>query len=153
LAVSSFAEIEQEFIRRAHGMVYCSCATIDTRQRPRSRVLHPIWEGAIGWVATGRGSLKARHLIGHPFVSLAYISDPIRPLYVDCRARWEEDENTKRRIWELFSTTPPPLGYDPSRFWGTPANPAYGLLKLAPWRICVADLLEPQNVKVWREGA
>lgn len=150
MEVSSFAEIEQEFINRAHTMVYCCCATIDTRQRPRSRVLHPIWEGATGWIATGRGSLKSRHLAGNPFVLLAYIADPVRPLYIDCRARWEEDEATKLRIWELFRTTAPPLGYDPSRFWGTAVNPAYGVLKLTPWRLCLADLLQPQNVKVWR---
>jgi Pyridoxamine 5'-phosphate oxidase len=150
LEFSSFAEIEQEFVQRAHEMVYCCCATVDTRQRPRSRVLHLIWEGAIGWVATGRGSLKAKHLLGNPFVSLAYIADPLRPLYVDCRANWEEDDTTKTRIWELFRTTPPPLGYDPARFWGAAANPAYGLLKLTPWRIYIADLLQPQNVKVWR---
>jgi hypothetical protein len=150
LKVNTVAEIEQEFVHRAHTMVYCCCATIDTRQRPRSRVLHPIWEGATGWIATGRGSLKSRHLVSNPFVSLAYIADPVRPLYVDCHARWEEDEATRLRIWELFRTTAPPLGYDPSRFWGTASNPAYGVLKLAPWRICLADLVQPQNVRVWR---
>jgi hypothetical protein len=149
LEVGSFAEIEPEFLRRAHTMVYCCCATIDTRQRPRTRVLHPIWEGSTGWIATGRASLKSKHLVRSPFVSLAYIADPVRPLYVDCRAQWEEDEATKRRIWDLFKTTPPPLGYDPSRFWGNASNPSYGALRLTPWRICVADLFRPQNIRVW----
>jgi len=149
LDVSSFAEIQGEFVRRVHAMVYCSCATIDVHQRPRSRVLHPIWDGATGWVATGRNSLKSRHLAGNPFVSLAYIADPVRPVYVDCCARWEDDDTTKRRTWELFKATSPPLGYDPARFWGSADNPAYGVLKLTPWRICLADLLQPENVKVW----
>jgi len=150
LEVGSFAEIEEEFVRRAHTMVWCNCATIDPRQRPRSRVLHPIWEGTTGWIATGRNSPKSRHLQQNSFVSLAYIADPLRPVYVDCRAQWEEDAATKQRIWELFKGTAPPLGYDLSRFWGNVANPAYGVLRLAPWRIQLADLLQPQNVKVWR---
>lgn len=32
--VSSFAEIEAEFIRRAHSIVWCTCTTVDTRGRP-----------------------------------------------------------------------------------------------------------------------
>lgn len=150
--VPSFAEIEQEFIQRAHTIVYCSCATIDTRGRPRARVLHPIWEGATGWIATGRNSPKSRHLAQNSFVALAYIADPLRPIYVDCRAHWEDDVATRERIWALFKSAAPPLGYDPARFWGSTGNPAYGLLRLAPWRIELADLLQPNNVKVWRSS-
>jgi hypothetical protein len=30
-------------------------------------------------------------------------------------------------------------------------SPSYGVLKLTPWHICVADLLQPQNIRVWRD--
>jgi hypothetical protein len=36
---------------------WCNAATVDRKDRPRSRVLHPIWEVIdtypIGWIATG----------------------------------------------------------------------------------------------------
>ncbi len=33
-----------EFLDIAHRIVWASVATVDRRDRPRSRVLHPIWE-------------------------------------------------------------------------------------------------------------
>jgi len=110
----TFAEIEREFIERVHAEVWCSAATVDSQQRPRSRVLHPIWEGATGWIAPTRHSLKSMHLAAHPYLSLAYMHDPFKPVYVECGAVWDDDPHTKRRVWELFKQAPPPLGYDPA---------------------------------------
>jgi hypothetical protein len=42
--VATFADIETEFIRRVHRVVWCNVATLDSQNRPRSRILHPIWE-------------------------------------------------------------------------------------------------------------
>lgn len=148
--VNTFAEIEAEFIQRAHSAVWCNCATVDTQQRPRSRVLHPIWEGATGWIATRPATPKASHLARNPYVSLAYIADPFKPVYVECRATWEEDMATKQRIWNLFKDAPPPLGYDPGLIWDSAENPDYGLLRLTPWRIKLYDLLDQSNIKVWQ---
>ena len=117
MRVSSFADVEAEFIKRAHTAVWCSVATVDTKNRVRSRVLHPIWEGSNGWVATMRHSLKATHLAHNPYVSLAYLADPIKPLYADCTAEWQDDPADKRRVWEMFPSAPPPLGYDPALSW------------------------------------
>src|SRR5689334_7604691 len=113
MTVTSYAELQDEFIAAAHKMVWCSVATIDTRNRVRSRILHPIWEGETGWVGVRRQSLKARHIAHNPYVSLAYISDIVHPVYADCRAEWEDSLELKRHVWELFRTAPPPLGYDP----------------------------------------
>ncbi|MFN8452110.1 MAG: hypothetical protein U0521_26830 [Anaerolineae bacterium] len=52
MRVTDFSEIEGEFIRRVHTMVWCSVASVDSQGRPRSRILHPIWEGATGWIGT-----------------------------------------------------------------------------------------------------
>jgi general stress protein 26 len=132
--VTSFAEIEQEFIEKVHKRVWCNATTIDTQNRPRSRTLHPIWEGSTGWVMTGRQTLKTKHLARNPYISLAYIdiADPFNPVYAECRAEWVDELAEKQRIKDLFASTPPPLGYD----LGLEAdNPDYGLLKLIPWRI------------------
>ena len=50
--VAAFEEIEGEFLARVARVVWCSLATADARDRVRSRVVHPIWEGATGWVAS-----------------------------------------------------------------------------------------------------
>jgi general stress protein 26 len=139
LKVASFAEIEGEFIERVHSIVWCSVATVDRRGRPRSRLLHPIWEGATGWIATARNSLKAKHLSQNPHVSLAYVADTAKPVYADCVAVWEEDSAEKRRVWAMYQAAPPPLGYDPAPFFHSPDHPDFGLLKLTPWRIELYD--------------
>src|SRR5687768_12063254 len=113
MQITNFSEIESEFIQRVHTMVWCSVATIDSQQRPRSRILHPIWEGATGWILTHPTSHKARHLARSSYVSLAYITDVMKPVYADCRAAWIDDLDQKKRVWELFKTAPEPLGYDP----------------------------------------
>src|SRR5947209_6972856 len=131
----TFAEIETEFIQRVHSTVWCSAATIDSKQRPRSRILHPIWEGSTGWIITHRDSHKAGHLVKNPYVSLAYIKDTMKPTYVDCLTEWVEDVAQKQRIWDLFKNTPQPLGYDPAQDFISPDHPRCGLLKLIPWRL------------------
>jgi general stress protein 26 len=133
--VTSFAEIEGDFIQRVQRMVWCNVATIDSQGRPRSRVLHPIWEGSTGWIATRRHTPKANHLTHNAFVSLSYVADPVKPVYVDCHATWVADAETKRRVWNLFAAAAPPLGHDPAPILGSWAFANYGVLKLSPWRI------------------
>jgi hypothetical protein len=151
--VTHFSEIEAEFIERVHQMVWCSVATIDSQQRPRSRILHPIWEGSTGWIATHPDSLKAAHLARNPYVSLAYITDAMKPVYADCKSEWVADLDEKRRIWALFKSTPAPLGYDPAQDFISPESERFGLLKLTPWRIDLVTFPAPsfeEGTKVWR---
>lgn len=150
MKVASFAEIEEEFIRRVHTMVLCSAATVDTQGRPRSRVLHPIWEGATGWIGTHRNSFKARHLANNPYISLAYIADPNNPVYADCRAEWVDDAAVKQHVWDLFKNAPPPLGYDPGT---TFSMDEFGVLKLTPWRIDIVSfpsVSHDAGTRTWR---
>src|SRR6476620_7354711 len=114
MEVTHFSELEAEFTQRVCTMVWCNVATIDSKQRPRSRILHPIWEGSTGWIATHRNSYKSSHLAHNPYVSLAYITELFKPVYVDCTAEWIEDLDQKYRIWERFKNAPPPLGFDPA---------------------------------------
>jgi general stress protein 26 len=150
MKVASFSEIESEFIERVHSMVWCSAATVDTKDRVRSRLMHPIWEGSTGWLATMRHSLKARHLAHNPYISLADIADVLRPVYADCLAEWEDDRPTKRRVWEMFCSAPPPLQYNLGAFFGSVESPEFGLVRLSPWRIELYDIVKPENRKVWR---
>lgn len=150
MRIASFATIADEFLERVNKMVWCNVATIDTQGRPRSRILHPLWQGEVGWITTRRGSPKEKHLEAHPFVSLAYIADVVKPVYVDCRAVWVEDPIIKQHIWQLLQTTPPPLGFDPAPIYGSVDNPEFGLLRLTPWRIEVTSVAPvPAERKIW----
>jgi general stress protein 26 len=153
MKVASFDEIAEEFQKRVARIAWCSVATIDRKGRPRQRILHPIWEGTTGWIATGPDSHKAKHLAKNPYVSLSYWDPQHQQVYVDAKAEWVSDMTSKRRIWDLYKNTPPPLGYDPQIIWqGGVDDPGYGLLKLTPWRIelyGLGDLATQQPPRVW----
>jgi general stress protein 26 len=144
-----FEHIEREFSRRVREIMWCSAATVDRHNRVRSRVLQPIWEGSTGWVASCRYSLKSEHLSHNPYLSLTYIDDPYTPIYVDCLAQWVDDLPVKRRIWHLFCTLP--QGYDLTQFHAGPDSPRFGILKLTPWRIELANLFAES--RIWRAPA
>lgn len=162
MEIKDFAEIEADFLQRVRSMVWCSVATVDSRQRPRSRILHPIWEivaeysRAVGWIGTHRDSFKSGHLRRNPYVSLAYITDIMTPVYADCRAEWVDDLAEKQRVWDLFKNTPPPVGYDPSVDFIRPDHANFGLLKLTPWRIALVSFPAPSHAegqRIWRNSA
>jgi general stress protein 26 len=150
--VMTFAEIEQEFHQRVCTVVWCNCATIDAAGRPRSRVLHPLWEGATGWVTTKRSTPKIKQIAANPFCSLAYIQDPFKPVYVECRAVLDDDLTTRQRIWELCRNTPEPVGFDPAAIWGEIEDPGNVLLRLSPWRIELNDFSGPPRTIIWRSA-
>jgi general stress protein 26 len=135
MEVLSFADMQSEFMERIQSAVYCSMATVDLKGRPRSRILHPIWDGPSGWVISWPESHKARHLEHNPYVSLAYIQDIKKPVYIDALAEWIDDDGEKQRIWNLHQMTPSPLGFDPQPHYGTIHHPYFGLLRFTPWRI------------------
>ncbi len=154
MEIADFSHIEAEFIGRVHSIVWCSVATVDGKGRPRSRILHPIWEGSTGWIGTHRSSHKARHIDRNPYLSLAYIKDVFKPVYVDCTAEWIDDLDQKQRIWDLFKTTPEPLGYDPAIDFIRYDHEDFGLLRLTPWRIDLVTFPAPSfdaGTQVWRK--
>lgn len=154
MEVSDFAEIEEEFERRVRRIVWAAVATVDRKGRPRSRILHPVWEGTTGWIATGRQSFKAKHLAQTPYVSLSYWDPQHEMVFAECSAEWADDQVAKDHAWELIKSQPEPYGYDPAMFWpGGPADPMFGALKLTPWRIelySIRDLVQGAAGKVWR---
>jgi general stress protein 26 len=152
--VGSFADIKQEFKMRVERIIWCSVTTVDRSGRPRSRLLHPLWEGSTGWIMTGRNSFKGKHLAANPHVSCSYWDPQHQQVFADCVASWEDDPSEKERVWELFKTTPEPMGYNPELFWrGGPSDPTFGALKLSPWRIelwSLQDMMSGKEPRVWR---
>ena len=153
---ASFAEFEQDFLQFTSEIVWCTVTTVDPQGRPRSRILHPLWQMIdglpVGWVFTNKSPLKARHLAANPHVACSYWSPAQNTVMIDCVADWVEDAATKRQIWDLFMTTPPPLGYD-LRAFGVPGpdSPAFTPLRLDPWRVQVLRFAGFGNrPRMWR---
>ena len=111
--VATFDELAAEFHRRVSRIVWCTLATVAPDGTPWTRVLHPIWEASTGWIATTRHGLKARHLAREPRVSLTYRDAAQDVVTVHATAAWADDPPTRERVWQLYLTTPPPLGYHP----------------------------------------
>jgi hypothetical protein len=151
MEIVQFEDIQAEFMARAQHAVYCNVATVDPKGRPRSRVMHVVWDGPIGWVITAPWSHKGGHIAANPYVSLAYISHPMKPVYADCTAAWVQDTAEKQRVWELHKTIPPPLGFDPADGYGTIEHKDFGLLQFTPWRIELAEL--GSESWIWRPSS
>lgn len=135
-----FSEVAPAFVDIAHRIVWCTVATVDGDGRPWTRVLHPIWEwdGAAltGWIATSPSSPKARHLEVRPELSLTYWDATHDTASATCRASWGSTAD-EEMLWERFSSTPMPLGYDPRIIpgWDSPAAETFGALRLNPYRL------------------
>jgi hypothetical protein len=131
------------FVKMAHEIVWCSVATVDTKGRPRSRVLHPMWEWdgkqLTGWIMTGPTPTKRAHLAKTPFVSCNYWAPTQDTCIAECHAAWASDDATRTRIWNFFKNGPAPVGYDPTIIpgWTSPTAPSFAVLRLDPWRLRV----------------
>ena len=155
--MTTLAEIAPTFVEIAHRIVWVSVATVDGAGRPRSRVLHPIWEwdGAslVGWIATDPTSPKATHLAAHPQVSMTYWDAQHDHATADCETSWHNDDASTARLWRSFEEAPPPLGYDPRIIpqWasGLP-NERFGALRLEPVRLRTFEMGAPPTVRTWK---
>jgi hypothetical protein len=142
--VSPLADVAPAFVEMAHRIVWASVATVDTEGRPRTRILHPIWdwdgEELSGWIATGPTPIKRAHLAAHPDVSLSYWSPSHDTASAECTTEWFLDDDTCALVWELFKDAPPPVGYDPAIIpvWTEgPTSDAFATLRLSPYRLRV----------------
>jgi hypothetical protein len=141
--MTQLSDVAPAFVEMAHRIVWCSVATVDRKGRPRSRVLHPIWDwdgtDLVGWVGTAPTPLKRAHLDRHPHVSLNYWEPSQDNAVAECGATWFFDDETRTRLWQRYCEAPPPLGYDPAIIpgWDGPTSDAFAALRLDPWRLRV----------------
>jgi hypothetical protein len=141
--MTALATTAPAFVEMAHRIVWCSVATVDDRDRPRSRVLHPIWEwdGSTlrGWIATAPTRPKRAHLARSPFLSCSYWTPNHDTCVAECRAEWAFDDATCIEVWDRFKHAPEPVGYDPAivPVWESPTSDTFAVLQLAPWRLRV----------------
>jgi len=156
LSTPTFADFAPDFLRLTSETVWCSLTTLDRHNRPRSRIVHPIWEVVadrpIGWLATRRSPIKVAHLAHSQAVSCAYWRPSHDAVLVQCQAVWEDNAVEKVRIWQRYTTSPPPLGYDPHTIWsGGPGDPDYSVLRFHAWRVQIVtvETLTRKQPRVW----
>jgi len=155
-------EVAPAFVEMAHRIVWCSAASVDAQGRPRSRVLHPIWEWdgtkLVGWIATGPTPVKRAHLAQSPHLSLNYWAPSQDTCVAECRAEWVFDDAGRERVWNLLKNGPSPVAYDPAIIpgWDNPRVDAFAGLRLDPWRLRVMPgsmmMGGGGEVLVWQEG-
>jgi general stress protein 26 len=111
-----------------------------------------VWEGATGWIATGRKTLKTKHLAGNANVALSYWDPQHDTVIIQATAQWQDDDATKRRVWDLIKNAPAPIGYDPAMFWRV-TDLTYGVLKITPYRVDLfgaQEMTQGKGRTVWR---
>jgi hypothetical protein len=141
--MSPLEKVAPAFVGMAHRIVWCSAATVDHQGRPRSRILHPLWEwdgdALVGWIATGPTPTKRAHLQHSPYISCSYWTDNHDTCIAECRAVWHFDDETRTSVWNKFAQAPPPVGYDPAIIpaWDEPTSESFAALRLEPWRLRV----------------
>jgi hypothetical protein len=161
--VEKLSLIAPAFVEMAHRIVWCSAASVDANARPRSRILHPIWEWdgkrLRGWIGTEATPTKRAHLAASPYLSLDYWDPSHDTCVAECRATWGFDTQVRARVWNLFKGAPAPVGYDPGIIegWEAPTSASFAVLCLDPWRLRVAPaaamLGKGGSVLTWREAA
>lgn len=141
--MNDLTQVALAFVEMAHRIVWCSVATVDTHGRPRSRILHPIWQWdsteLVGWIGTGPTPTKQAHLQASPYMSLSYWTPSHDTCVADCHVTWAFDDETCTMVWNLFVHAPQPVGYDPTIVpgWDSPTAEAFAVLRLEPWRLRV----------------
>ncbi|MEZ5225165.1 MAG: pyridoxamine 5'-phosphate oxidase family protein [Acidimicrobiales bacterium] len=140
--MTELATIAPAFRDMAHRIVWCTAATVDASGRPRTRVLHPIWEWTdgelTGWIATSPNSVKAKHLAHQSALSLTYWDTSHDTCTADCDSSWETGDAVQAG-WDRFANGPAPVGYDPSIIpqWTSAEVADFGVLRLTPTRLRV----------------
>ena len=151
------AQVAPAFVEMAHRVVWATVASVDARGRPRSRIMHPVWtwDGQVltGWIGTRPAPLKRS-----AYMSCSYWAPSHDTCVAECQAELLDDDDTRRRAWDVLKNGPSPVGYEPSIVpgWETPTAPAFAVLRLRPWRLRVFPgtvlLGQGGEVLVWQSG-
>ena len=158
--MADLEEVAPAFVDMAHRIVWCSVATVDHQGRPRSRILHPLWEwdgsALVGWIATGPTPTKRSHLQHSPYISCSYWTDSHDTASPNAGRSGTSTTTSRTTVWDKFVNAPPPVGYDPSIVpaWDRPTSDTFAALRLEPWRLRVFPGTRPANgvgdILVWQ---
>ena len=92
MRVESFADIAEEFQARIARIAWATVATVGPDGAPRTRILHPIWEDHVGWIATTSTASRSGHLRHESRVSLTYWDPEQDNVHVEAVATVADDQ-------------------------------------------------------------
>ena len=115
--------------------------TVDERGRPRGRLVHPVWEEPVGWLATG--GTPSRPATSSTTRTCRSPTGTRRTSRSTPSAAARGSTTTPSGSASGTSTPTKPEGYPLEQFFRRPDHPEYGLLRLEPWRIELWDVQEP----------
>ena len=150
MTTAEFDAIAEEFHRRVAKTIWCTLATVDTRGRARTRIVHPVWDGPMGWLGSRAGTPKLAHLIEHPDVSLLYWDPDHEQVTIDARATVVPSNDERQAAWAALQAPAPPYGFDPAPIWpGGPEGDDFVAIRLEARRI---ELFGASSV-MWKAAA
>jgi hypothetical protein len=136
VSTTDFDALVSEFHRRVAKTIWCTLATVDTRGRARTRVVHPVWDGPAGWLGARAGTPKLAHIAAHPDVSLLYWDPDHEQVTIDARATVEPSPVARSDAWAALQAPAPPYGFDPAPIWpGGPDGDDFVAIRLVARRV------------------
>ena len=96
---------------------------------------------------------KAEDIDRMPYVSLAYVGDPLKPAYAECVASWVDDRNERIAIWERIAAIPEPLGYNTETMFGSYDFPNLTMLRLTAWKIRLTVAGDVSARRIWENSS
>ena len=149
--MADLAQTAPAFVDMAHKIVWCTVATVDKQGRPRSRVLHPVWEWdgehLVGWIATAPTPTKVGHMQNSSFVSCNYWAPDQDTCVAECAASWVMDDDGKAAVWDKVKNATAPVGSDPAM------SPGWENSRFSQTKTCFRFgrwcLVLPQWVWIW----
>jgi hypothetical protein len=143
----SLAAVVDDLAEITGRIVWSTVTTTDRHGRPRSRVMHPVWEispdRVCGLIGTRRTPVKTAHIARSPWLTCAYWSPDHDAAFIDCHATWAGAE-----AWPRLAA-----GYDPLTLWPDgPDSPDFAALELTPYRIQIiraADMAAGRPTPLW----
>jgi hypothetical protein len=130
-------------------IVWSTVTTTDRLGRPRSRIMHPVWEitpqSVTGLIGSRPTPVKKAHIAQSPWLTCGYWSPDHDAAFVDCHVAWAGETGP---AWERLAA-----GYDPLTVWPDgPSSPDFGALLLTPYRIQIirgADIAAGHPTPLW----
>lgn len=153
--VQTFADIKANFLAYISDIAYCTMVTVDAADRPRARVMLPVWEMVddhpVGWLAVFKTPVKVQHLARNPHTTYSYWSPRQNAVHIDAVSAWTDDPRVKAHAWDVYCAGGAAgAGYDPAIYWpGGPSDPSYHLIRIEPWRIQVVRGTDLASV-IWQ---
>ena len=147
---TDLGEISAELDRRLRRTIWCAFTTVDARNRPRTRLVHPVWNGATGWLTTRTGTPKLDDIRANTAVSCFWWDPNHEQVTIDAHATVALSQAERQRGWDECAAPPEPYGFDPATiFPDGPSDPGLTIVRLDATRIELWGVPK----QVWRPPA